>query len=167
MFTSSLEDQCCFSVLLKEDDMIDDLLFMSHKTKQLCEKCNVPPVCTVVPLSNNRLLLNDHVIYPNTPCNVRNGGSKMYDCVFLSTVVKEKEMKEKKKEPEVFVIMKFDEQFVVKVSATRKRRFPIESLRNGDMELYFRVEDLQSLKGDNDFGDFDERDIYNDNSDYI
>lgn len=89
--------------------MIDDLLFMSHNTKQLCDQCQVPPVCTAVPLSNNRLLLNDHVIYPNTPCTLRIGATKMYGCVFVSTVVKEKEFKEKRKEPEVrinyFLIM--------------------------------------------------------------
>lgn len=143
--------------------MIDDLLYMSHSTKQLCQDCDISPICTVVPLSNNRLLLNDHVIYPNTPCTVRTSRSERFEGVFLSTVVKEKEVKEKKKEPEVKLIgIVNNEQFVLKVSATRKRRFPIESLRNGDIELFFRLDDIRLAKEDNEYNDSDEHDYYND-----
>lgn len=98
---SCLEDQCCFHCPLKEEEMIDDLLLMARSTKQLCDKYNLPPVCTAAPLSNNRLLLNDHVIYPNTPCSLRNGPQRSVGCTFVSTMVKEKEVKEKRKEPEV------------------------------------------------------------------
>lgn len=95
-------------MLLKEDEMIADLIMMSHSTQEMCRQLNIPAPCTVAPLSYNRLLLNDHVISPKTPCSIRTGGMKMVDCEFLwSTVVKEKEMKEKKKEPEVRTWMEF------------------------------------------------------------
>ena len=82
--------------------MITDLIMMSNSTQQMCKQLNIPAPCTVAPLSYNRLLLNGHVISPKTPCSIRIGGTKQYDCEFLwSTIVKEKEMKEKKKEPDV------------------------------------------------------------------
>ena len=79
---------------------MDDLLSMSKFTQPLHEDIHV-----VAPLSNNRLLLNNHVIYPNTPCTVRNNSQFIHNCVFMSTMVKEKEVKEKKKEPEVGIRM--------------------------------------------------------------
>lgn len=113
-----------FTVPLDEESIVKDLLFMAHDTMEVYrrEEADMPTI--TAPVSYNRLLLNDHVICPNTQVTLYSNGSK-FDCVFLSTIVKEKETKEKRKEPE----------FVVKVSATRKRRFPIESLRNGEMQL--------------------------------
>lgn len=80
---------------------MEDLLYMARDWSQVCEANNLEKSCIAVPLSYNRLLLNDHVIYPNTPCTVMSGGNRLYDCVFTSTMVKEKEGKEKKKDPEV------------------------------------------------------------------
>lgn len=108
------------------------LLFMAHDTMELYAKERVEMPTITAPVSYNRLLLNDRVIFPNTRCTLYSNGSKMCDCTFVSTIVKEKETKEKRKEPE----------FVVKVSATRKRRFPIESLRNGEMQLEFNASDV-------------------------
>ncbi|KAK8821421.1 hypothetical protein WA538_000789 [Blastocystis sp. DL] len=130
-----VEDQCGFTVPLTENEIIEDLLYMARDWLQVCETNHLEKSCIAVPLSYSRLLLNDHVIYPNTPCTVMSGGNRLYDCVFTSTMVKEKEGKEKKKDPE----------FVLKVSATRKRRFPIDSLRTGEMELVFKEEDLHSM----------------------
>ena len=122
---------------------------MARDWARVCEEQHLEKSCTAVPLSYNRLLLNDHVIYPNTPCTVMSGGNRLYDCVFAATVVKEKEGKEKKKEPEVGEKEESDQQFVLKVSATRKRRYPIDSLRTGEMELVFQSEDLQSTNVEN------------------
>lgn len=129
---SRLEEQCVFSVPLDEESIVDDLLFMAHDTMELYAKERVEMPTITAPVSYNRLLLNDRVIFPNTRCTLYSNGSKMCDCTFVSTIVKEKETKEKRKEPE----------FVVKVSATRKRRFPIESLRNGEMQLEFNASDV-------------------------
>ena len=122
---------------------------MARDWAKVCEEHHLEKSCTAVPLSYNRLLLNDHVIYPNTPCTVMSGGNRLYDCVFAATVVKEKEGKEKKKEPEVRNERGSHQQFVLKVSATRKRRYPIDSLRTGEMELVFQSEDLQATNEDN------------------
>ncbi|KAK8803922.1 hypothetical protein WA171_000015 [Blastocystis sp. BT1] len=137
--TLSKKDQPGFTVQLTEEEIVDDLLYMARDWARVCEEHHLEKSCTAVPLSYNRLLLNDHVIYPNTPCTVMSGGNRLYDCIFAATVVKEKEGKEKKKEPE----------FVLKVSATRKRRYPIDSLRTGEMELVFQSEDLQSTNVEN------------------
>ncbi|OAO13788.1 hypothetical protein AV274_4463 [Blastocystis sp. ATCC 50177/Nand II] len=129
---TSKKEQCVFSVPLDEESIVDDLLFMAHDTMELYAKERVEMPTITAPVSYNRLLLNDRVIFPNTRCTLYSNGSKMCDCTFVSTIVKEKETKEKRKEPE----------FVVKVSATRKRRFPIESLRNGEMQLEFNASDV-------------------------
>ena len=91
------EDQCVFSVPLQEDEIVDDLLFMAHSTGEQHKHLGIPQPCIVAPLSSQRLLLNDKVIRPNTPCVLLNNGVKVYDCVFASTVVKEKD----KRDPEV------------------------------------------------------------------
>ena len=96
-----IEDQPGFTVQLTEEEIVDDLLYMARDWARACEEHHLEKSCTAVPLSYNRLLLNDHVIYPNTPCTVMSGGNRLYDCIFAATVVKEKEGKEKKKEPEV------------------------------------------------------------------
>ena len=96
-----VEDQCGFTVPLTENELIEDLLYMARDWLQVCETNHLEKSCIAVPLSYSRLLLNDHVIYPNTPCTVMSGGNRLYDCVFTSTMVKEKEGKEKKKDPEV------------------------------------------------------------------
>lgn len=100
-----VEDQCCFTTCLTEEEMIDDLFQMVRSTKEVCAKSNVEMPCVVIPLSNSRLLLNDHVIYPNTPCTLLNGNTRMTDCVFVATSVKERELKEKKKDPEVIELI--------------------------------------------------------------
>lgn len=138
----SKEEQCYLTVPLKEEEMIEDLLHMAHDTREMCKKQGLPSVCVTVPLSGNRLLLNDHVIYPNTPCLVRNGSSGARECVFVSTTVKDKDLREKRKDPESGSNSSIDAKIVLKVNATRKRRYPIESLRNGDIQLEFREEDL-------------------------
>ena len=122
--------------------MIEDLLHMAHNTRVMCEKQGLPSVCVAVPLSGNRLLLNDHVIYPNTPCLVRSGSSSARECVFVSTTVKDKDLREKRKDSESGSNGSIDAKIVLKVNATRKRRYPIESLRNGDIQLEFKEEDL-------------------------
>ena len=129
---SGVEEQCVFSVPLDEESIVNDLLFMAHDTIEVYAKEQVEMPTITAPVSYNRLLLNDRVICPNTRCTLYSNGSKMCDCTFMSTIVKEKETKEKRKEPE----------FVVKVSATRKRRFPIESLRTGEMQLEFNEADV-------------------------
>ena len=129
---SRLEEQCVFSVPLDEESIVNDLLFMAHDTIGLYAKEHAEMPTITAPISFNRLLLNDRIIFPNTRCTLYNNGSKMCNCTFMSTIVKEKETKEKRKEPE----------FVVKVSATRKRRFPIESLRTGEMQLEVNESDV-------------------------
>ena len=101
----SKEEQCYLSVPLKEEEMIEDLLHMAHDTREMCKKQGLPSVCVTVPLSGNRLLLNDHVIYPNTPCLVRNGSSGARECVFVSTTVKDKDLREKRKDSSFRITM--------------------------------------------------------------
>lgn len=48
----------------------------------------------------------------------------------------------------------------MRVSATRKRRFPIESLRNGEMELIFRDDDLQNASGNHGDDDSYDQGVY-------
>ena len=81
--------------------MVDDLQMMAAATQALYPVTGIPKVISAAPLSGNRLLLNDKVIEPNTPCTLRNGNNLIRNCVFLSTIVKEKENKEKRKDPEV------------------------------------------------------------------
>ena len=81
--------------------MVDDLQMMAAATQALYHVTGIPKVISAAPLSGNRLLLNDKVIEPNTPCTLRNGNNLIRNCVFLSTIVKEKENKEKRKDPEV------------------------------------------------------------------
>ena len=127
-----------FSVVLPESEIVDDILHMADETMKLYEQEKLTPTPIVAPLSHNRLLLNNRIINPDTPCTLYSNGSKVADCTFLSTVVKEKENVEKRKEPEVSATERGD------ASATRKRRYPIESLRNGEMELV--CHDEQSSK---------------------
>ena len=55
---------------------------------------------------------------------------------------------------------------MVKVSATRKRRFPIQSLRSREIELFFKEEDLNRHEEDEeDLENTDDHDIYNEDSD--
>ena len=96
-----LEDQCVFSVVLPESEIVDDILHMADETMKLYEQEKLTPTPIVAPLSHNRLLLNNRIINPDTPCTLYSNGSKVADCTFLSTVVKEKENVEKRKEPEV------------------------------------------------------------------
>ena len=87
--------------MLPEEDMVNDLQMMAAATKKLYHATGMPKVLSAAPLSGNRLLVNDRVIEPNTPCTLRNGNNMIRNCVFLATIVKEKENKEKRKEPEV------------------------------------------------------------------
>ena len=96
-----VEDICYLTVLLSEEEMVDDLQMMAAATQALYPVTGIPKVISAAPLSGNRLLLNDKVIEPNTPCTLRNGNNWIRNCVFLSTIVKEKENKEKRKDPEV------------------------------------------------------------------
>ena len=80
---------------------MDDVLYMANDTIRLYEQEKKKPAPIVSPLSHNRLLLNNRVIIPGTPCVLYSNGNKVADCVFVSTMVKEKENTEKKKEPEV------------------------------------------------------------------
>ena len=132
---------CYLTVPLSEDEMVSDLQYMAHCTMQLCDRVGIPHICVAAPLSGNRLLLNEKVIEPNTPCILRNGNNVIRNCVFSSTIVKEKDNKEKRKEPEVVINVVINVQIVLKVSATRKRRFPVESLCNKDIELIFEGND--------------------------
>ena len=90
-----------FSVVLPESEIVDDILHMADETMKLYEQEKLTPTPIVAPLSHNRLLLNNRIINPDTPCTLYSNGSKVADCTFLSTVVKEKENVEKRKEPEV------------------------------------------------------------------
>ena len=81
--------------------MVNDLQMMAASTKALYNNIGIPKIISAATLSGNRLLINDRVIEPNTPCTLRNGNNLIRNCVFLSTIVKEKENKEKRKEPEV------------------------------------------------------------------
>ena len=98
-----LEEMCYLTVPLSEDEMVSDLQYMAHCTMQLCDRVGIPHICVAAPLSGNRLLLNEKVIEPNTPCILRNGNNVIRNCVFSSTIVKEKDNKEKRKEPEVVI----------------------------------------------------------------
>ena len=88
-------------MLLSEEDMVDDLLSMVTSTQQQYSQAPQLMPFIIVPLRDNRLLLGDRVIEPNTPCTVVNGSNRMTDCVFLSTTLGDREIREKKKEPEV------------------------------------------------------------------
>ena len=83
---------------------MDDVLYMANDTIRLYEQEKKKPAPIVSPLSHNRLLLNSRVIIPDTPCVLYSNGNKVADCVFVSTMVKEKENTEKKKEPEVVAV---------------------------------------------------------------
>ena len=97
------KEMCYLTVPLSEDEMVSDLQYMAHCTMQLCDRVGIPHICVAAPLSGNRLLLNEKVIEPNTPCILRNGNNVIRNCVFSSTIVKEKDNKEKRKEPEVVI----------------------------------------------------------------
>ena len=99
-----VEDQCVFSVPLPEDDIANDLLYMANDTIQLYEREKKKSIPIVSPLSQNRLLLNNRIITPDTPCVLYSNGNKVADCIFVSAMAKEKENTEKKKEPEVIAV---------------------------------------------------------------
>ena len=97
-----------FSVILPENEIVDDILYMADETMKLYEEEKVVPTPIVAPLSHNRLLLNNRIIEPGTPCALVSNGNKVADCTFLSTMVKEKENGEKRKEPEVSDVERSD-----------------------------------------------------------
>lgn len=67
--------------------MVDDLLFMIRKTREIVS----PRIQSIaIPLSDNRLLLDDHVIYPNTPCTVVINKVQTEGCFYVSTTIKER-----------------------------------------------------------------------------
>lgn len=121
--------------------MISDLLEMARSTLEICRSQDLPAVSIAVPLSSNRLLLNDHVIYPNTPCTMYNGSTKTSGCAFVSTIVKDRDQRERRRDLESGNV---DAKIVIKVSATRKKRFPISALRTGQLRLQFEEQDIEA-----------------------
>lgn len=83
---------------------MDDLLAMAHDTVQMQTAFKLEPTCTAVSLSRNRLLLNDHVIYPNTQCIFYSNGNRPEECTFVSAAARGREWKGKKKEDEVSIL---------------------------------------------------------------
>lgn len=77
--------------------MVDDLQMMAAATQALYHVTGIPKVISAAPLSGNRLLLNDKVIEPNTPCTLRNGNNLIRNCVFLSTIVKERRIRRRER----------------------------------------------------------------------
>ena len=69
--------------------MVSDLIYMIGNTRQSYQQDPSLVPAIAIPLSNNRLLLNDHIILPETPCTLIMGNSKTTNCVFLSTIIKE------------------------------------------------------------------------------
>lgn len=121
--------------------MITDVLEMARSTQEICRKQGLPDISVAVPLSSSRLLLNDHVIYPDTPCTMYNGSIKTNGCAFVSTIVKDRDQRERRKDLENGST---DAKIVIKVSATRKKRFPISALRNGQLRLQFEEQDIEA-----------------------
>lgn len=121
--------------------MISDLLEMARSTLEISRSQGFPAISIAVPLSSNRLLLNDHVIYPNTPCTMYNGSSKTSGCAFVSTIVKDRDQRERRRDLENGSV---DAKIVIKVSATRKKRFPISALRTGQLRLQFEEQDIEA-----------------------
>ena len=69
--------------------MVSDLIYMIGNTRQSYQQDPSLVPAIAIPLSNNRLLLNDYIILPETPCTLMMGNSKITNCVFLSTIIKE------------------------------------------------------------------------------
>lgn len=69
--------------------MVSDLIYMIGNTRQSYQQDPSLIPAIAIPLSNNRLLLNDYIILPETPCTLMMGNSKTTNCVFLSTIIKE------------------------------------------------------------------------------
>ena len=69
--------------------MVSDLIYMICNTRQSYQQDPSLVPAIAIPLSNNRLLLNDYIILPETPCTLMIGNSRTTNCVFLSTIIKE------------------------------------------------------------------------------
>ena len=67
--------------------MVSDLIYMIGNTRQSYQQDPSLVPAIAIPLSNNRLLLNDYIILPETPCTLMMGNSKTTNCVFLSTII--------------------------------------------------------------------------------
>ena len=123
--------------------MIADLLEMARSTQAICQSQGLPDLTVAVPLSSNCLLLNDHVIYPNTPCVMYNGNTKTSGCAFVSTIVKDHDQRERRRDLEG---RSAEAKIVIRVNATRKKRFPISALRSGQLRLQFEERDIEAGK---------------------
>ena len=74
---------------------------MSHAWENVKKINGIKSSHVVVPLLRNILLLDDHILYPNTPCTLYCKGVKMHDGYYHSTTIRERDGKERKKEDEV------------------------------------------------------------------
>ena len=69
--------------------VVEDLLFFSNETKNICQQHNVVHDIIILPIPDDKLLYDNTIIEPNSLCVLKEGDVEYSNCVFLKADEKE------------------------------------------------------------------------------